>query len=418
MPPRTRARKSHSKTDVVELASRSAVRLPQELIDVILDEFDPSLMENDVFPDRTTLRFCALVARAFVRPSQANLFSTVNLCTLSQYHDDGHSVDERPKRLSKLLSSKPHVRSYIRTLLLSYQDTRSNSVAHILSSLPKLKRLSLHPLRTLSSMNFVPEFPIQLRDSFLAVFSTSSLRRLELRYHQFENTQHLQQTLSNSRGLKELILMDICFADLSSPPSEKRAPTVVLEYLEVVNIQQDTIEAILNSFTLVDITHLRSISCDRYHVSLLQANAHSIQKLTLSVAMSTVVFYPGVLDQILPLKTSLRSLNLSINNVHMMASMLARLGNLGSLESLKELSITTSRRSGLQEWARVDPQLARIGSQLDEILIGLTESKPGDEAELRLAMPILDAKGVLRFFPASVLALRVLIHNPGPTLSE
>jgi hypothetical protein len=40
---------------------------------------------------------------------------------------------------------------------------------------------------------------------------------------------------------------------------------------------------VLDSFTVVDVKHLRSLTCDRYYSSLLRANAHSIQNLTLSV---------------------------------------------------------------------------------------------------------------------------------------
>ncbi|KAJ6583037.1 hypothetical protein DFH09DRAFT_1076193 [Mycena vulgaris] len=225
--------------------------------------------------------------------------------------------------------------------------------------LPKLQALSLYP--HLSGSYVHPAFPVQLRDSFLAVLSTASLRRLELAPDpQFENTQDLQQILINSRGLKELTLSQIRFTDLVSRPSERTPPPVVLESMEIIHMEKDAIQAVLNSFSVVDITQLRSISCDRYHASLVQANAHSLQQLTLIVDGPGSLFHddPVALDQILPANTSLQSLNIRITHVYWMIVLFQRLGNLASLKALKRLLITTSRTSPsalFQEWAKVDP---------------------------------------------------------------
>ncbi|KAJ6583063.1 hypothetical protein DFH09DRAFT_1145224, partial [Mycena vulgaris] len=143
MPPRARGRKGHLKPDLL-LPSRAPFSLPQELIDAIIDEFDISLTDKEGrFLDRKTLRSCALVARAFTRPSQGKLFSMVNLQPKDVY--GGQPLDERSRPFSKLLSSTPHIGPYVRTLILSYRCGRSYSLEHILSSLPKLRSLSLHP---------------------------------------------------------------------------------------------------------------------------------------------------------------------------------------------------------------------------------------------------------------------------------
>ncbi|KAJ7083254.1 hypothetical protein C8R44DRAFT_54875 [Mycena epipterygia] len=113
MPPQGRARRSRPEAD---LPSKSVVQLPQELIDAIVDEFDIFLKDaNDTsFPDRKTLRACALVARSFVRPSQMKLFSTVDLFA-SPY---GQPPDERSRSFSRLLSSRAHIGLYVRNLVL------------------------------------------------------------------------------------------------------------------------------------------------------------------------------------------------------------------------------------------------------------------------------------------------------------
>jgi hypothetical protein len=55
-------------------------RVPQELVDAILGELDISEQRN--FKNEATLKSCAIVARSFIRPSQARLFAR----TIVRYH--------------------------------------------------------------------------------------------------------------------------------------------------------------------------------------------------------------------------------------------------------------------------------------------------------------------------------------------
>ncbi|KAJ6579473.1 hypothetical protein DFH09DRAFT_1146758 [Mycena vulgaris] len=382
----------------------TAVQLPQELIDAIIDEFDISLTDDDgaIFTDRQTLMSCALVARAFVRPSQANLFSTVNLHAHKYY---GNSPDERSRLFATLLSSRPHIGQYVRTMILSYQRARLNSVDHILASLPNVEVLSLHPWFNYEA-DTNPPFPIQLRNSIVALLATAPLRRLELRDHQFETWQDLQHMLSNSLGLKELMLSDIDFADITRRPSElhPEPPRIVLRSFEVFRMATDVVEAMLNTCTIVDITHLRSLSCDRYHTPLLQANAHSIQELTCVVGDWLDERYADELVQILPATTTLLRLNLRVETHYHLPLTILRLGNLTGLDALKGISVSARIGHVDQMLSEVDPQLAGIGSQLEEIHMGFLHYQHEYEDLYRRAMPILDAKGILSIssiFPAS-----------------
>ncbi|KAJ6579939.1 hypothetical protein DFH09DRAFT_1275707 [Mycena vulgaris] len=396
-----RARKDHLPKPG-PLSSRAAVKLPQELIDAIIDEFDPSLTEKNqprVFPDRETLRSCAVMAHVFVGPSQAKLFSTVNL-SCPYYRK---APEERSRLFSKLLSSKPHIRSYVRTFLLSYRCTQSNSAVCILSSLPKLESLSLRPSLDDLVDNLYPPFPIHLRDSILAVLSTTSLRHLELRNHRFDTTQELQHILKNGPGLKELVLVQIQFANVS-PASfavSQEPPKVVLESLQIFQTKTDVIEAILNAFTAVDITHLRSLSCDRYHKSL-RANAHSIQDLTIEIVTRDIV-EPEALDQILPTNSSLRTLELKLDYVYVSVFFLHhRLGNLARLKALTQVSIT-GRIPSISEAPAIDELLGSFVSGLEVIHVGMDILKEGDtEAAFRRSMPTLDATGVLHISTAAL----------------
>ncbi|KAJ7663487.1 hypothetical protein B0H17DRAFT_1144056 [Mycena rosella] len=374
-----------------QTSHRNIVQFPQELIDAIIDKFDISLADKnrDLFPDRETLRSCALAARKFVRPSQPKLFSEVNLCTYS-------SPDDRAKLFSKLLSFAHHIRPYVRTLTLSYAE-RSNSIDRILSSLPKLKALFLHPWGTHGRR---PAFPVQLRASFLAVLSTDSLRRLDLRDHTFDGPHELQQILSNSAGLKELALRNVGFANRSPQPCGLRSdlPCVVLESLEVFKISTEDMEALLNVFTVVDATSLRSISCDRFYKPLLQANLHSVQELTLTTH-PTIPFYEETLEQVLPATSSLRSLVLRSFHVPILLATIRRLGDLTGMAALEKVSVTAPA-DNWTAWRTIDVELAKISPKV-QIHIGLIDYPQGDEVACRRALSKLDAKGILSISSAS-----------------
>ncbi|KAJ7448018.1 hypothetical protein FB451DRAFT_1289572 [Mycena latifolia] len=402
MPSRGRAKGRKSDSNLNSFLLRSAIELPQELIDAIIDEFDISRTDannSKLFPDRKALRSCALVARAFVRPSQTKLFSAVNLTT--DYYGPSSSPDKRVRLFSKLLSSAPHIRSYVRTLLLSYRCARSASVVSILSSLPRLQSLSLKPWFDLYSNPGIPDFPVHLREPFLAIFSTASLRRLELRNHRFEHPQELQDVLSSSVNLKELLLRRIEFADISPRPSESNGgtPRVVLESLEILYMRLQDVDAVLNSFTVVNITNLRFIGFDRHHASLLRVNAQSIHNLTLVVFFSSEPFAEA-LDRVLPAKTSLNTLSLKMRATETLPAVIRGLGNLANLKALHRISITAVGKFA-PEWSFVDSRLAEVGSELKELHLNLTDYEENHEGIYRRLMPRADAKGILRISSAT-----------------
>ncbi|KAJ7772869.1 hypothetical protein DFH07DRAFT_801763 [Mycena maculata] len=399
MPPRARGRGSRGNGNLDPQINTA--RLPQELIDAIIDEFDESLKDESnppTYPDRKALRACALVSRAFVRPSQMKLFSTVNLRAVTSY---GAPPDETYTAFSKLLSSKPHIGSYVRNLVLSYRSGRSNSVEYILSSLPKLKMLSLHPTRDYAQWRETVPFPAHGKDAFLAVFSLASLQRLELRNHQFSDALELDAILSNSLGLKELLLAGIRFTGGSPRPSEKPA-RVVLRSLELLGMQDGQCEAMMSGFGAVDVTHLRSISLTGYSRSLLHANSLSLEELTLVGQYSPGRSFPSHLDQILPPNTRLRTLNLRIYNFDIISAIIRQLGNLANVKTLRRISITVPEPGvAWDTMPGIDSLLQGVGSELEDIDFrfdnGLNPHHARvDVARVRRCLPNLDAKGILR----------------------
>ncbi|KAJ7837279.1 hypothetical protein B0H13DRAFT_183952 [Mycena leptocephala] len=403
MPPQAKGRRGQLKPD---LPPGNTPQLPQEIIEAIIDEFDASMTdENDwtVFPDRKALRSCALVGRAFVRPSQMKLFARVMIY-------DTQSPDERTRLFSKLLSFAPHVGHYVKTLVLAHRCGRSASVEHVLSSLPSLKTLALYALRR----SAVEPLATGLGDSLRVAFSLSSLRRLMLRDHQFPDALALQSMLSNSIGLEELVLVLVSFANTSvvlNPAARQEPPRVVLKSLKLGGMPIDRIEAVLNAFTVVDIRHLSSLGCgNHYYEPLVRANARSLQELTLEVSHNRAQYYPETL--LLP--EGLHRLNLTIDRCHTLPPFIRQLENLATLKNLKRISITVP--SGPEAygpetdcWSEIDSLLAGIDSELLELRLNLNTfprsvAAPKSQAIeqiMRTSMPTMNGKGILRLSFAS-----------------
>ncbi|KAJ6557838.1 hypothetical protein B0H19DRAFT_1261429 [Mycena capillaripes] len=232
-------------------------------------------------------------------------------------------------------------------------------------------------------------------DSFLAVFSLSTLRRLKLRDLEFSTALELQSALSNSISLEELVLHDVNFSTLSAPATRSELPRVVLKSLEFVDMPVAHVEAMLDSFSIVDLRRLRSLCSDRYHKAFFQTNAHSIQDLTLIIRDR-----PGSFPETIPLPTGLRSLHLKIYSYFVVTSTIRRLGDLAAVKTLKRVSIALPNAGETAAyWSESGPLFAEVGSELEELHLKLNRPRNHQDAVelvVRNAVTTLNAKGVLR----------------------
>ncbi|KAJ7766652.1 hypothetical protein B0H16DRAFT_1717002 [Mycena metata] len=358
-----------------ELILKDSVRLPQELIDAIIDEFDVSLTDinnTSIFPDRNTLRS----------------FST-------QSGGWNQSPDERMRLFSKLLASRSHIAQYVRTLNFGYRCVRSRSLDHILLSLPNLNTVNLYPWRDSHSRNWEPtqEFPMHHRDSFVVVFSLSSLRSLSLQDHRFSNADALLSMLSNSAGLEELVLRNIDFVDLQvsdCPKNRPDTPRLVLRSLKLTAMSTTNVDALLNASIAVDISRLHSLYCDRYPASLLQA-IPKVRDLTLYKYSSDT--YP---DEINVLSNALQNLSLNLDGLLSPSSFIRRVGNFSTAITLKRISITIRSNFGGALWQDIDSLLSAAPAA-EEISFNLGRGfDPRDSDAIRVHLPLIDAKGILK----------------------
>ncbi|KAJ7029369.1 hypothetical protein C8F04DRAFT_1116720 [Mycena alexandri] len=160
----------------------------------------------------------------------------------------------------------------------------------------------------------------------------------------------------------------------------------------------DDIGALLNAFAAVDISHLRSLCCDRYHPSLFQA-VRTIRDLTLiadAKYISISKIYPEGMTPVLT--SSLQNLSLNVDRLVSLSSFISRLGNFSTAIALKRISITVcSDFSGTAFWQHTDSLLSAAPA-VEEISFNLRRgiSRISPEGTLREYLPVIDAKGILK----------------------
>ncbi|KAJ7448013.1 hypothetical protein FB451DRAFT_1289561 [Mycena latifolia] len=344
------------------------MRIPQELINAIIGEFD--LSEKFDSLSKTTLESCALVSRSCVRLCQARLFARISV------YDYEQNPTVLSQQLSAALASSPHLAGYIRTLNLYYtQDSdETEFVSRILCAVTALHTLILE------ASYFKDSFPIDA--ATLAVFALPSLRRIQLFQYQFANAYELQSLLSRSAFLEDLKLSQVDFrgdeedgldADpAASPVLENNSSKVVLRSLALDVMEPVDVDMMLESFTTVDITHLHSLSLSVSPITgLLHANAGSLQ--TIKIGHVPLTFensdYQDEIDiDILACENQLSVLNFETEDLESVLFALPLFGDLANLKVLKTVRIVMSESLDADvshedpQWAQLDARLAQIRS--------------------------------------------------------
>jgi hypothetical protein len=185
--------------------------------------------------------------------------------------------------LAGLLSTSPHITSYIRTLDLYYDPAgiEAKFVSTILGA-----ATALHTL-ILAGHSHVP---FSMSPSIVGVFSLPSLRRVELCGYHFDDPPELECLLRKAKGLQDLTLRAVYFRKYVRPTAVGdiiiNAPSgVALEKLTLVEVERQDVDSMLDLFTTVDIRYLKSLSLiDTDITRLLHANAQSLQILKLGQA--------------------------------------------------------------------------------------------------------------------------------------
>jgi hypothetical protein len=228
-------------------------RLPPELIDHIIDHFD-----YDNLSDLRDLYACALVCKAWVAPSRAHLFHTVEI-----------GRPHRPRTYCAIRKF-PDLAVYVRELYFANGSGAEEVALELLPLFTTLRKLAFFHTHW-TSLN--PE----TRNSFHRALALPSLIHLNLVGMTFDTRERFEGLLHPQ--LKRLVVFDsVTQHDRDSVVNEatKRQPCL-LEYL-----RHDTdpvfADWLLGAQTTIDVTNLRTLyltgvvsTCARNLSRMLQA---------------------------------------------------------------------------------------------------------------------------------------------------
>ncbi|KAJ6470643.1 hypothetical protein C8R47DRAFT_1148808 [Mycena vitilis] len=369
------------------------MELPQEIIEAIIDVFAGGIDQDPWIIDKSpdilaTLRACALVARSFVCRCQTHIFFAITLCGGDRYIP--------PYRLSTLLAKSPHLVSYIRAIEFGHNilvdESVATSVAHILSSVTNLERLVLFPVS--DELRSGP-----VRDAFLCAFTLPRLRHLSLWNFYFADLYELEECLCGCPSLKSLMMYNLVFdegMDLVQRAKERAArgpPRIVLDTLQLWQFKKELTQALLDAFTVIDITHLRWLSLYGTEINaLLQANAATVQRL--EILAVTDGEDGAVPANALANMHTLQTLELLVMSLPELNVLLRKLGRLRQLNTLRTVSVNISQETEPAGWQELDTLLNDAPALAEVNVYSGSEGHPY-EPPLEL-MPALAARGVLR----------------------
>ncbi|KAF8069856.1 hypothetical protein FPV67DRAFT_1667774 [Lyophyllum atratum] len=207
-------------------------RIPQELVNKILEEFD-SLDDGD----RDTLRTCCIVSSSFHDPAQERLYKSLYLA-LSLLP----TLRARNDALIKILTSSHRLRSFVESLSIRFHVGESsywNLESDIILELPRLSHLSLSTYEEFGARASWSALRGGLRTNLSELLQSSSLRVLSISHVCFFPAS----LISSCAHLRELHLWNIlCLGsgqDGNAPHTPSIHPTQT--YLESLSLRITTL---------------------------------------------------------------------------------------------------------------------------------------------------------------------------------
>ncbi|KAF8907941.1 hypothetical protein CPB84DRAFT_1768214 [Gymnopilus junonius] len=291
-----------------------ALRLPQELVDHIIDHLHDELM---------TLQNCARVCRAWTPASRFHLFAKVSLKAASP--QNGPALpQERCKRLHALLVQCPEIISNIRELEVCegsplhhpYSDVQSSTTwVTTERTLTALFKMLTHVKRfdfSATSLQFWTLLPPTFQNALYALLSLPTLSYIRLHSWHFPSFSTLVSFLSHCQNLRAFALSSTNIgndgdgSDLDITPApegkeEKRATPLEVLTLDFVSFAY--LEYwLLGRAAMVDIRYLRELRVSHFH------DVEIIEKLLLAVGdtLEHLHLKPGIWN--------VRPFNLSVNS--------------------------------------------------------------------------------------------------------
>ncbi|KAJ7743627.1 hypothetical protein B0H16DRAFT_1561138 [Mycena metata] len=248
-------------------ASRRAT-CPQELIDLILDEVDPT--------DHPTLKSCALVGRSFRPTSQKRIFSDLTILP-------DHGSFLALQRLEVVLSASPHLAQHVRTLHLVQTDSRRSY----------MWMQSAISAAILSVLNDVKSLRIRLRDwdhldptckqAIYSLITRSSLSSIKIDGASFPTNPELIALLQ----CFPTSLESASFSDVWTNWTDLTGNSVPLHQLRLASLQLSTHAAPLFDWAIRAV----DLRCLRYLHILLHAEAMDVVQPLLDGVINVEIYH-------------------------------------------------------------------------------------------------------------------------------
>ncbi|KAJ6557840.1 hypothetical protein B0H19DRAFT_1290995, partial [Mycena capillaripes] len=225
------------------------------------------------------------------------------------------------------------------------------------------------------------------------------LRHITLWSLEFEDALELQTLLEDSTSLKTLVLRSVMFGNTEPPePIEQPSPPqVVLDSLQLYFLDAAQLQALLDSFTSIDITRLRSLYLHNTPMnSLVRVNAPTIQRINIRAYYPDMFLNRAIDPEALADAHDLEELDLNMPFLTSLNRVLRMFGSLVHLTRLRTISVTVSQTSE-GEWQALDGLLGAEGDlpALEKVNIYLVDENPHPGPLLRKWMPALTGRGVL-----------------------
>ncbi|KAJ7279327.1 hypothetical protein C8J57DRAFT_132537 [Mycena rebaudengoi] len=364
------------------------MRVPSELVDAIIDKV--AVLDN-LTAERRALRACSLTARSFLPRSQLHLFAAITF-----RHD---SLDMM--KFDRLLAESPHIGElYVKYFALQLEGQTSPHSHNKTIVVPRILRLLPGLTHVFLDFDCDDDQPWESQSDLLktgvqAACSLHSLRSLCLANLHFANVSELESLLSHAIGLKALVLDDITFSDSSVWSVDlRREPRVVIESLTLDTF--DAVDAMVSSFSTVDIKHLQSlVLVSTPMFALLKVNAQTLQKVRIAFSEET----PFDLD-ILEGNQTLRSIDV-MEVDGSMAPCLRLFGPLGHLKALKTISLhfvqaafDVDNDRNEVDWQKLNTSLTQAGDGFEAVFVSAYSEtdEPPDLAYVKQRLPSVAGK--------------------------
>lgn len=187
-------------------------KLPQELIDAIIDNID----DDESYPCRWTLQRCSLVCRSWLPRCQRRIFRRIVLLPRRRRYRP--HPESNSQRLRLILLKYPHISRYILELKVYEGQVEKDrdwirtdeTLPLVLSSLKNLTRIEFRRLEW-------SELPPSLRRSICSVLELPSMVSLDMELCVFASMDNFASLLSHAQGLTGLSLSYISTSRFMEP---------------------------------------------------------------------------------------------------------------------------------------------------------------------------------------------------------